>query len=250
MSICLQKDIDYKCMKCYVLGMGTIVIGSLCFLQRSFMSRKRRIWYPGAIYHVMSRGNRRTVIFREKSDYFEFMKYLRFVKGIYPFKIHSICLMTNHFHMLIETEEVNLSKIMQKLLTLYANDFNKRYKLNGHLFESRYTACLVEDESYFLEVSRYIHLNPVKAYLVGNPADYEYSSYNCYMSGIPGFRVEKGIRMHKLISGIVTTERILGYYRNNGSELYRKFVESRMPHTEQEQMIQKDIREDDMWLPK
>ena len=76
--------------------------------------------------------------------------------------MHSICLVTNHFHMIIETEKTDLSKIMQKILHPYSMDFNHKYDFTGHLFESRYTSCLIEDERYFLEVSRYIHLNPVK----------------------------------------------------------------------------------------
>ena len=87
-------------------------------------------------------------------------------KELYDYKIHSICLMTNHFHMLIETQTDELWKIMQRMLHPYSMDFNNKYKFTGHVFENRYTACIIEDESYFLEASRYIHLNPVKAMMV------------------------------------------------------------------------------------
>ena len=146
------------------------------------MSRKKRIWYPGATYHVMSRGNRRTALFKEQDDYLVFLTYLKRAQELYGFKIHSLCLMTNHFHLALETNDIQLSKIMQKILHPYSMEFNHKYNFTGHVFESRYTACLVENERYFLEVSRYIHLNPVKAQMVRNPIDYKYSSYDLFVS--------------------------------------------------------------------
>ncbi len=125
------------------------------------MARKKRIWYPGATYHVMSRGNRRGAIFKDWSDYIEFLETITRVKSVYPFKIHSLCLMTNHFHMIVETQATELWKLMHKLLLTYASNYNIKYNLTGHFFENRYTAQLIEDERYFIEASRYIHLNPV-----------------------------------------------------------------------------------------
>ena len=122
------------------------------------MPRKKRIWYPGATYHVMSRGNRRNAIFRDETDHLDFLEYLKITKKVFPFRIHSLCLMTNHFHMAIETIEVELWKIMHKLLLTYSANYNIKYELTGHLFENRYTAQIIEDERYFLEVSRYIPL--------------------------------------------------------------------------------------------
>ena len=145
------------------------------------MPRKKRVWYPGATFHVMSRGNRRNSIFKDKSDYMDFLEYVGLVKETYPFRIHSMCLMTNHFHMAIETAGVELCKIMHKMLLSYAANYNIKYKLTGHLFENRYVAQLIEDERYFLEVSHYIHLNPVKAQMVRDPLDYEYSSYGKFV---------------------------------------------------------------------
>ena len=213
------------------------------------MPRRKRIWYPGAIYHVMSRGNRRTTIFKEKSDYYQFLEFVKKVKDKYPFTIHALCLMTNHFHFLIETGDIELSKFMQKILSLYAMDFNKRYDLTGHLFESRYTACLVESDKYFLEVSRYIHLNPVKAQIVTDPYLYDYSSYRFYIdSGAP----EEQSETDQIISDLLTKDKILGMIGNGLStseNRYRNFVEDNISHSDQEHLIQKDIREDDMWLP-
>ncbi len=145
------------------------------------MPRKKRIWYPGATYHVMSRGNRRSLIYKNQTDYTDFLNIIRIISEEYPFKVHSICLMSNHYHMAVETGTTELWRIMQKILSIYAGEFNHRHGYNGHLFESRYTAKLIEDEQYFLEVSRYIHLNPVKAQTVREPLAYEYSRYGAFM---------------------------------------------------------------------
>ncbi len=209
------------------------------------MPRKRRIWYPGATYHVMSRGNRRNALFKDRADYIQFLEYISLIKEKFPFKIHSICLMTNHFHILLETQEIELSKIMQKILHLYASQFNNKYGFTGHLFEGRFTSCLIEDDIYFIEVSRYIHLNPVKAQMVREPLGYEYSSYGSFV----GDKDIKRKRIAKYIEDLVDTSRVLSAFRNNGSEQYRMFVEGKISHAEQEMLIQKDMKEDDMWLP-
>lgn len=127
------------------------------------MARPKRIWYKGAVYHVMSRGNRRKRIFTDDADYIFFLKCINKLKHYYDFKVHTICLMTNHFHMIIETGETTISKIMQELLSAYAEYYNQRYRFQGHLFEGRFRSKLIENEAYFLESSRYIHLNPIKA---------------------------------------------------------------------------------------
>jgi REP element-mobilizing transposase RayT len=90
------------------------------------VARKKRIWYPGAIYHVMSRGNRRSSIFKEEWDYEMFIVCLKNVKEVYDFKIYSICLMTNHFHMVVGTEKTEIWKIMHKLLLSYAASYSAR----------------------------------------------------------------------------------------------------------------------------
>ena len=212
------------------------------------MSRPKRDWYPGATYHVMSRGNRRLTLYKDTDDFLSFLQTVSRAKERYPFKIHSLCLMTNHFHMVIETVDIELWKIMQRILHPYAMNFNRKYNYTGHLFENRYTACLIEDERYFLEVSRYIHLNPVKAQMVREPLGYEYSSYEKFMdSGEAEAKEEK--KSIGLISELVDTSRVLGCFRNNPTEQYRMFVEGKISHAEQEMLIQKDMKEDDMWLP-
>lgn len=143
------------------------------------MARKKRIWYPGATYHVMSRGNRRYSIFKDELDYKMFIECLKCVKNQYDFKIYSICLMTNHFHMIVDSGNTEIWKIMHKLLLSYAASYNMKYKLTGHLFENRYVGQIIEDDTYLLEASRYIHLNPVKAQMVREPLAYKYSRMRC-----------------------------------------------------------------------
>ena len=218
------------------------------------MSRKKRVWYPGATYHVMSRGNRRTVLFKDTSDYIRFLECIALSQEMYGFKIHSLCLMTNHFHISIETGQTELWKIMQRMLHPYSMDFNHKYNFTGHLFESRYTACLIEDDRYFLEVSRYIHLNPVRAQMVREPLAYEYSSYRLFVGGNVNMNNEAMngrslSKADKMISELVETGRVLGAFLHNPRDQYRMFVEGKISHAEQEMLIQKDMKEDDMWLP-
>jgi REP element-mobilizing transposase RayT len=208
------------------------------------MARKKREWYPGAIYHVMSRGNRRSSIFKEDWDYEMFLLCLKRVKEQYDFKIYSICLMTNHFHMIVGTGNTQIWKIMHKLLLSYASSYNMRYKLTGHLFENRYIGQLIEDETYLLEASRYIHLNPVKAQMVREPLAYKYSSYADFVSDRNN-KCDTG----SIFCGLTDTSRVLGCFRNNPNEQYRMFVEGKISHEEQELLIQKDMKEDEMWLP-
>ena len=213
------------------------------------MSRKKRVWYPGAIYHVMSRGNRRTVLFKDTSDYLRFLECIALSRKRYGFRIHSMCLMTNHFHIAIETDRTELWKIMQKILHPYSMDFNHKYHFSGHLFESRYTACLIEDERYFLEVSRYIHLNPVKAKMVRELLDYEFSSYGRFLGNGRSEIGRERSRCTEMIYELTETSRVLSCFRNDPNEQYRMFVEGKISHAEQEALIMKDIGENELWLP-
>lgn len=187
----------------------------------------------------MGRGNRHGAIYRAKDDYGLFLRLLKEVQNRYPFVLHAYCLMTNHFHLELTTDKEPIWKIMQPVMNHYARMFNQKYGYEGHLFDSRYTSCLIEDDRYFLEVSRYIHLNPVKAAMVREPLAYEYSSYRQYMNG--GSRQEGEI--------VLDTSRVLGAFRNDPREQYRMFVEGKISHAEQEMLISKDIGENELWLP-
>lgn len=145
------------------------------------MARPLRIQYPGAFYHVTSRGNEQKVIFKSQKDREKFLEYLESAVVRYGAVIHVWCLMDNHYHLLIETPEGNLSQIMRHLNGAYTTYFNVKRKRAGHLFQGRYKAILVETDQYAAELSRYIHLNPVKAGIVDKPEGYVWSSYRNYI---------------------------------------------------------------------
>lgn len=218
------------------------------------MARKPREWYENACYHVTGRGNRRAAIFKSAEDNTVFLMQLAEVKEKHPFDLHACCLMTNHFHLELATKNEPIWKIMKPLMQNYAMWFNQRYGYIGHVFDSRYTSCLIEDERYFLEVSRYIHLNPVKAQMVREPLAYEYSSYGLFVEDTENsekctYKTERSTKVMEIIRDLVETNRVLNCFRNNPREQYRMFVEGKISHAEQEMLIQKDMKEDDMWLP-
>ncbi|NJC87676.1 MAG: hypothetical protein FIB02_03955 [Desulfuromonas sp.] len=145
------------------------------------MSRPLRIEYPGAFYHVTSRGNEQRDIYKSREDRERFLAYLASANERYGAVVHVWCLMSNHYHLLIETPEGNLSQIMRHINGAYTNYFNVKRKRAGHLFQGRYKALLVERDAYALELSRYIHLNPVRARMSPRPEDYSWSSYRMYL---------------------------------------------------------------------
>jgi len=155
------------------------------------MSRKPRIYFPGALYHVIARGNRGEKIFRSKEDYQLYLNFLNEYKNRYGFALYAYTLMPNHTHLLVEVNEVPLSRIMQNLQFRYTRNFNIKYNNYGHLFQGRYKAILCEKESYLLELSAYIHLNPIRAALVKDPISYQWSSYRLYVRDEKDNLVEK-----------------------------------------------------------
>lgn len=199
------------------------------------MARKRRIWYPGATYHVMSRGNNKNKIFRDERDYQKFMSILTNVQIKHPFTLISYCLMTNHYHLQITTLETPISIIMQNLNTTYSKKFNYKYNLVGHVFQGRYTSRLITNKKYFHEVSRYIHLNPVKAQIVSDPLDYKWSSYSEYMDPANAEYTDPSW--------------IFDNFYGDSIQGYKEFVESKISHEEDEEQIRKDMNENVLWLP-
>ena len=141
------------------------------------MARPLRIEYPGAIYHVMSRGNEQRHTFYDNDDCARFLKTLGDVTERYNWLVHAYCLMNNHYHLLIETPDANLSAGMRQLNGIYTQQFNARHRRVGHLFQGRFKGILVERESYLLELCRYIVLNPVRAKMVADVEQYQWSSY-------------------------------------------------------------------------
>ncbi len=146
------------------------------------MSRALRIEYEGAFYHVTARGNEQKRIFFTKRDYEKFREYLKHAQDKFGYKLHCYALMTNHYHLMIETPQGNLKKVMHFINSSYTNYINIKRKRCGHLLQGRYKAIVVERDSYLMELSRYIHLNPVRAKMVQKPEEYPYSSFKSYMS--------------------------------------------------------------------
>ncbi len=141
------------------------------------MSRPLRLEFPGAIYHVTARGNAREVIFLDDDDKLSFLAVLAETVSRFGWLCHAYCLMDNHYHLLIETPNGNLSRGMRQVNGVYTQRFNRRHARVGHLLQGRFKAILVERDSYLLELCRYIVLNPVRANMVTNINRYLWSSY-------------------------------------------------------------------------
>jgi len=141
------------------------------------MARPLRIEFPGALYHITARGNEKNKIFFQKSDMNDFLNILCRVTKRYHLILHSYCLMHNHYHLLVETPEGNLSRGMRQLNGVYTQHINNKYKRVGHLLQGRYKSILVDKENYLVQLSSYIALNPVRAKLVTDPKDWLWSSY-------------------------------------------------------------------------
>ena len=148
------------------------------------MSRPLRIEYPGAWYHVMNRnrGRRREKIFLADADRGGFIKVLRETAELWNCRISAYCLMSNHYHLLVQTPDGNLSRGMRHINGVYTQRFNRRHKKEGQLFRGRYKAVLVESDRHLLEVLRYIHRNPLSAGIAKTLSGYPWSSHQGYLS--------------------------------------------------------------------
>lgn len=181
------------------------------------MTRRRRIEFSGALYHIFARGNNKQVIFRDEQDYKVYINLLKKYQHRYRFILYAYTLMPNHLHLLIETSVIPLSKIMQGLQQSYTAYFHKKYKTGGHLFQGRYKAILCEKESYLLELVRYIHLNPVRGSLVQIPDYYAWSSHQVYIG--------------KLNQSFVREDIVFKMFSKNeasAKNIYRQFINERL----------------------
>jgi len=145
------------------------------------MARPYRLQGENCLYHIMNHGDDRKKIYTRPSDYGKFMDYVVKAKERYQFYLYGYCLMSNHFHLLLETKSANISKIMHYLKGSYTTYYNIRHQRYGHLFQGRFKSIVVDKDSYLLELSRYIHLNPVRAGIVKDPQEYPWSSYYGYL---------------------------------------------------------------------
>lgn len=145
------------------------------------MARPLRIEFPGALYHVTSRGDRQEVIYEDDDDRKTFLSILGEVVKRWNWLCYVYCLMSNHYHLLIETPDGNLGKGMRQLNGVYTQRSNRRHERVGHLFQGRYKAILVDGDAYLLELSRYVVLNPVRAGIVEAPEEWHWSSFKAMM---------------------------------------------------------------------
>ena len=178
------------------------------------MARPLRLEFPGAIYHLTSRGNARQKVFFTDTDRQLFLDTLTGVVSRYSWICHAYCLMANHYHLLVETPKANLSLGMRQLNGIYTQAFNRRHRRVGHLFQGRFKAILVEKESYLLELCRYIVLNPVRVKGTLKTGSWKWSSY----------RATAGLAPAPVF---LTTDWVLGQFgkkRAQAQKRYREFV--------------------------
>jgi REP element-mobilizing transposase RayT len=147
------------------------------------MARPWRIEFEGALYHILSRGNEQQDIFRDNEDRASFMKGMREMSERFDIDIFAYVLMNNHYHVLLRTSHANLSRAMQWLGATYTRRFNNRHLRSGHLFQGRFKNIIVQNDAYLMQLSCYIHRNPIRAGIVKRLADYEWSSYPAYAYG-------------------------------------------------------------------
>lgn len=178
------------------------------------MTRPLRIEYSGAVYHITARGNARQDIFLDDNDREEFLELVALVVERFNWLCHAYCLMTNHYHLLVETGDPTLSRGMRHLNGVYTQRFNRHHGRVGHVFQGRYKAILVEKEAHLLELARYVVLNPVRAKMVHSSKDWKWSSY----------RATAGLESPALF---LTTDWILSQFGSTSStaqQAYRRFV--------------------------
>ena len=178
------------------------------------MSRPLRIQYPDAWYHIMNRGRRGEEIFTRKSDYTAFIDLLKELVENYNIKIAAYSLLSNHYHLLTQTPDANISRAMRHLNGVYTQRFNRIHHCDGQLFRGRYKSIIVEGDAYLMELVRYIHRNPIEAGLVENLQKYTWSSHKGYLSS-----ARKWDWLHK--------DYILSFFAKERTEsiwIYRRFV--------------------------
>jgi len=178
------------------------------------MARPLRIEYDGALYHVTSRGNERKPIFKDDGDRELFLTTLWQVSERFHWLCHAYCLMGNHYHLVIETPDGNLSKGMRQLNGVYTQAFNRRHHRVGHLFQGRFKGILVQKESHYLEVCRYVVLNPVRAKAVKQPREWAWSSYRA-TGGLAA--VPRCLKIEEILSHF-------GQRRGPAQQKYREYV--------------------------
>lgn len=174
------------------------------------MPRKPRIHYPGALYHVMVKGNNAENIFSEEIHKREYLRKLSDYKKLFDFKLFAYCVMDNHAHLLVEVKDTPLSVIMQRIQQVYTQWFNRRYGRTGHVFQQRYKALLCDKENYLLQLIKYIHHNPVKAKMCTD-LNYKWSSHLHYVELVT--------------DGLVDTDEVLRVFSQNRNQAIKQYLQ-------------------------
>jgi len=176
------------------------------------MARPLRIEFDGAVYHLTSRGNGGDTVFRTDLDRKSFLDTLSHVTQGFNWVCHAYCLMGNHYHLLVETPDGNLSTGMRQLNGVFTQSFNKRHKRSGHVFQGRFKSIVIEKESHLLEVCRYVVLNPVRAGIVKKPENWRWSSYGATVGLVD-------------VPSCLTTDWVLGQFSSRRATARRKYRE-------------------------
>jgi REP element-mobilizing transposase RayT len=176
------------------------------------MPRKPRIEFAGAFYHVITRGNQRQKIFKEPADYEKHHQILTIYRNRYRFNLYAYVFMSNHVHLLLETGETPLSKVLQGVNQSYTAYFNRKYRMVGHLFQGRYKAILCDREAYLLGLLKYIHENPLRARLADRAEGYTWSSHHAYTG-----------KSNPL--GLVSIDQVLRMFSENKGRARKKYLE-------------------------
>ena len=177
------------------------------------MARKPRIEFEGGFYHVITRGNQRQKVFLDEKDFLKYLEFLTDYKDRYGFWIYAYVLMSTHVHLLIETGQVPLSKILQGINQRFTMYFNWRYGTVGHLFQGRYKAILCDKDAYLFSLVKYLHYNPVRAGMVRQPEEYRWSSHRGYLGMDKNGLVDTGLLLRMLSEDL-----------KRGRRLYREYM--------------------------
>lgn len=188
------------------------------------MARPLRIEFSGALYHVTSRGDRREDIFEDDDDRLMFLKALAEVVERFNWLCHAYCLMTNHYHLVVETPDGNLSKGMRQLNGVFTQASNRRHSRTGHLFQGRFKGILVDKDNYLLELTRYVVLNPVRAQMVRQPGQWPWSSYRAMVGEAP-------------VPAWLATDGLLSQFGKRRPEARRRY----------RQFVSEGIRKESIW---